>query len=102
MIDIVSPHIDPMGDTFIIQYALERIRIGEHGILPGALSNTNDDIALAVLIQEPGVIQPGQVLQRRVKVNVIVHIIADKRLKVKQARSGQSLRQIRPGAGKRS
>ena len=50
MIDIMAPVIEPAFDTFICKNFLQSAGAVQHHIFPSALTNTNNDIAVVILI----------------------------------------------------
>ena len=51
--------------------------VGLHLIFPGALPGADDDLAAAVFLEVPRVVQVGQVIQGGIEIDILVHIIAD-------------------------
>ena len=69
MIHVVAPEIDPGGDVLIQEDMLQAAGIFLGLVFPGALAHTNDDAALAVPVQKPGVVHAGQVVHRGVEIH---------------------------------
>lgn len=76
MIDVMAPKVYPARDILLPEDPLDGPGIFLP-ILPCALAGTDDDIALPVLIEVSRVFQVGQVGQGGVKIDIVIHIVAD-------------------------
>ena len=88
--DVVAPIVRPMRNAFRGQHGVQFSCPVEQIVFPRTLTNAEDNRALLVKAH-PGVIvrHVGQEMNRRVRVNQIVHIFMEKVLTVEQSAHAQ-------------
>ena len=64
VVDIVSPKIHPGRYTLDLQDFTQLGRLQTHLIFPGTLPGADDNVALAVPIEVPGIIQGGEIIAK--------------------------------------
>ena len=95
VVDVLAPDVNPVRDILLLKDPLECERISEHVILPGALAHGDDDAALAVLIEIPGILQVSKIGQGRIEIDIVIHIIADEHIEsIQAAESDDSIEEI--------
>ena len=61
VIDIVSPNVNPGGDTGALKNCFQGAGILKSFFIPGALPDTDHDRAPPVFFQQPGIVQAGEI-----------------------------------------
>ncbi|MNN66710.1 hypothetical protein D3C81_1823010 [compost metagenome] len=77
MVHIMAPIVNPCRNALALQQILEQTGLMKHLVFISSLSDTEDDIAAAVLTQIMLITQAGQVMERRIEVDVLAHIVAE-------------------------
>ena len=94
--NVMSPIVRPVGNAFCRQDGVQFSSPVEQIVFPRALTNAEDNRALFVKVH-PGVIvwHIGQEMNRRVRINQIVHVLMEKVLTVEQpAHAQERIKQV--------
>jgi len=74
MIYVMPPEIDPGWYLLLCKNLFETN--GFFGVFPWALPRTDYDSGLSDLVYEPGVIHAGEIIDRRVEIDVLIIVVA--------------------------
>ena len=94
--NVMTPIVRPVGNAFCRQDGVQFSSPVEQIVFPRTLTNAEDNRALFVKVH-PGVIirHVGQEMNRRVRINQVVHVLMEKVLSVEQpAHAQESVKQV--------
>lgn len=77
--DVMAPIIDDGGDVFLLEDIVQQAGVVDHAFFPCTETHAQDDLGVSIRFEIVGVVETGKIVDRGVKVDVAVHVIAHRK-----------------------